>query len=49
MSIMPTKNNLLNGIMSQIAGEFDLERDIELMITLENGIPIIPLITSLDW
>ena len=49
MSIMSMKNNLLNGIMSQITEEFELEKDIELTILLENGTPIIPLITSLDW
>ncbi|MDO4728430.1 MAG: hydrolase [Bacteroidota bacterium] len=35
--------------MSQIVGEFELEKDIEVIVTLENGTPIIPLITYLSW
>ena len=42
-------NTLLNNVLSQIAGNFELEKDIELTVTLENGQPLIPLITSLEW
>lgn len=41
--------DIINNIMSQISGEFNLEKDIELIVTLENGSPIIPLVTSLSW
>ena len=42
-------NGLINNVMSQIAGNFELENDIELTVTLDNGEPMLPLVTSVVW
>ena len=41
--------NILNSFLSHLRGEFNLEKDIELTVTLEKGTPLMPLITSLTW
>ena len=58
MSIMPGKPPVLintdgqswiNSLIRETIGEFELEKDIELTVTLENGQVLIPLVTSLEW
>ena len=41
--------NIINSVLSHLDGKFNLEKDIEMVVTLENGTPLIPLITSLTW
>lgn len=59
MSIMPdlkgiklidlNRESWINAAIKQSVGKFELEKDIELTVTLENGQIIIPLVTSLEW
>ena len=41
--------NIINSFLSHLHREFNLEKDIELTVTLEKGTPLMPLITSLTW
>ena len=43
------RESWINAAIKQSVGKFELEKDIELTVTLENGQVLIPLVTSLEW
>lgn len=52
MSILPNKTeigNLANGLINSHLGNFNLEKDLEIIVTLEDGTLIMPLVLSASW